>query len=231
MPTDIHGHKFFGIQNDTEVIDFGCGNGRHVLELAKYATYVVGIDSSKNAINAANSTLATLDLTGKQHITFLLGDCRQIHLDQQFDIGVCLYDVIGSYASMDDNIAILRNLATHIKAGGKVAISVMSFEYTEPLIPQAYKCTEEQIFNHLPSLPATSIMQTTGDIFTGQSMLLDVTNEELIRLCADVGFDRLACGFVSAGKFEYIRNGDRVPNKEILFLGVKQHHRTTSWQD
>ncbi len=40
--------------NGKNVLDLGCGTGRHSMQIAKFAKKVKGIDLSENAINIAN---------------------------------------------------------------------------------------------------------------------------------------------------------------------------------
>lgn len=55
---------------------------------------------------------------------------RSNDADNPYDAAICLYDVIGSYVSLESNQRILDNLAKHLKQGGIAVISVMNFELT-----------------------------------------------------------------------------------------------------
>lgn len=47
------------------VLDVGCGNGRHLLELAKRASIAVGIDPSRNLIRTVRTRINKLGLTNR----------------------------------------------------------------------------------------------------------------------------------------------------------------------
>ena len=56
MPDNIVNIDFrrhFAIGNGEWVLDLGCGNGRHTLEAARYPVRVVGLDFSRDDLNAA----------------------------------------------------------------------------------------------------------------------------------------------------------------------------------
>jgi hypothetical protein len=46
---------------------------------------------------------------------------RDIKLDCEFDAGICLYDVIGSFSDDESNQRILSNLAQQLKSGSHFA--------------------------------------------------------------------------------------------------------------
>jgi SAM-dependent methyltransferase len=79
------------------ILDFGCGPGRHCLELARRGHDVVGVDYVEPYIHQARRLAADEQLAAR----FMAGDCRTIDLGAQFDVGLCLYDVIGTFPTLD----------------------------------------------------------------------------------------------------------------------------------
>lgn len=241
--------RFTSLNSGSSVLDFGCGAGRHSRSFAALGYKVTGIDFSKIAIN-----LASKDSTNNNP-NFSVADCRSIKLDRQFDLGVCLYDVIGSFPSDEDNIAILRNLVSHVKVGGYIAISVMSYKYMLDRLSKfgshiIGKRSKKDILDVIDKLPASSTMETSGDIFAPEFTVLDERSRifyrrehfrcgnslpeefivrdrryeqsEIKRLCESCGIKIEICSFVNAGNFEMVSDNISGPTKEILVIGRKQ---------
>lgn len=64
-----------GIAAGQTVVDVGCGDGRHLRELARRGVVGVGVDVSPGLIDAARS--AAVDLAGGS-VTFVVGDARNL---------------------------------------------------------------------------------------------------------------------------------------------------------
>ena len=154
-----------GMQHGNSVLDFGCGAGRHVVALAKSGYVAVGVDFSPSSIARAK------EIGGITGATYVEADCRTVKLSRVFDFGLCLYDVVGSFPEDESNEKILSNLVAHIKPGGLIALSVMSFDFMNAIAK--HKVTMADIQDALLDLPASDTMQTTGNIFDPDFVLLD----------------------------------------------------------
>jgi SAM-dependent methyltransferase len=86
-----------------QVLDAGCGGGQHLRFVAPFAKEVVGVD-----LNCAA----------------LAGDVAQVDLGRQFDVVYC----IGVLHHTDDPARSFRNLARHLKPGGRMIVWVYSHE-------------------------------------------------------------------------------------------------------
>jgi 2-polyprenyl-3-methyl-5-hydroxy-6-metoxy-1,4-benzoquinol methylase len=233
--------KRLALKEPASVIDFGCGTGRHSKAFAKLGFQAVGVDFSEVAINHAKNDGCS------KGVSFYKGDCRSINFDYQFDLGICLYDVIGSFPDDNDNRKIIRNLINHVKPNGYVAVSVMSYEYTEK---KAKKVVYNgSVYDALDNLNSGSIMQDTGNIFDPNYFVLDKRSrvvyrkevfnqgaslptelvvrdrryglDEIREIIEREGLEVIACGHVRAGSFESVDNADTQPTKEILVLARK----------
>jgi hypothetical protein len=152
--------------------------------------------------------------------------------------------VIGSYADVQENEAVLKNLVRHIKPLGYVLLSVMNMERTERRALNWFSINSEP--DKLLSLPASNIMEKTGDIFNPAYYLIDretkivyrkeqfvageglpqellvrdrrYTVEQIEKLCKDAALEVVWSRFVRAGKWDepLSREDDRA--KEILVL-------------
>ena len=143
------------------IADFGAGSGRHLASLRKRGFRdLVGIDMVTQRDADAS---------------VIVGDCRTWTSPDKFDVILCLYDVIGSYAEEEDNKAILRNIAANLKTGGRAVISVSNFAYLDRT-----KCAEvdfgdpESAAKAIFSLRPSQAMGTDGEFFNPNCLLVDV---------------------------------------------------------
>lgn len=223
------------------VLDFGCGAGRHAIELARSAVRVTGVDYAGELIERAESKVRR---QGVQGTRFVNADCRDVRLEAVFDAAVCLYDVVGTYADLESNARVLSNLARHLKPGGFALVSVMNLALTKGRATQVFSMTEEP--DKLLQLPASDIMETTGDIFDPDYFMLDedsnvvyrkerftsgsdlptevivrdrrFSTDEITTLCSDAGLSVVWTRPVRAGHWHQALDEHDNRAKEILVL-------------
>jgi len=229
------------VQNQT-ILDLGCGQGRHTIELALRGFKVTGVDYIKDFIDSADSYSKKRNI---QNAYFVEGDCRNIDLKEKYDIVLCLYDVVGTYADNCENQKILKNIFHHLKQGGDALISVMNFEFTKQKATNFFSILKEP--DALLNLPASHTMERTGDIFNPKYFMIDSdTNivyrkeqftegtllpeelivrdrrfykEEIEQMCKEAGLSVIWSKFVRSGDWNQIQSPDQ--GKEILLLCKK----------
>jgi 2-polyprenyl-3-methyl-5-hydroxy-6-metoxy-1,4-benzoquinol methylase len=150
------------------VVDFGCGRGRHVLELASRGIDATGLDYIDAFVAAARQQAVD---RGLPLASFAVADCRTAKLESEFDAGICLYDVIGTYADQTENFKLLTNLAQHVRHGGFILLSVMNMEFTERRAKNWFSVNTEP--DLLLNLPPSHKMETTGEVFDPELYMID----------------------------------------------------------
>lgn len=225
------------------IADFGCGQGRHLIDLKKRGfENLHGIDFVQNNIETANKNAETEKLSG---ILFEKNDVRKVKLPQQCGLILCLFDVIGSFASDKDNEAILKNIYDNLETGGYAVISVMNMELTKNMAKYRtanVKDNPKMLFE----LKSSNIMQTTGNIFNPEYYLLEEKTklvfrkeqfsddgmlpaeyvirdrryemEELENICKKCKFEIIDKRFVRAGEFDKPLKSTALNAKEILMI-------------
>ncbi len=235
------------VKHGDNVLDFGCGSGRHAIELAQKGCNVTGVDFVEPLINKANDQAQQLSLN---NLTFRNGDCRKINLEMGFDAAICLYDVIGSFPIERDNTEILENLVRHVKVGGFVLISVLNFRPTLDRAKEEHKVNLYQSTKTLLDLPPSTTMQDSGQIFNPDYYLIDIdTNivyrkeqfdlsglpcelvvrdrrylrEDFIKMCSNAGLEMIFCKPVQAGNWsdEPPLEENSTKAKELLYYGKR----------
>ena len=162
--------KICGSFNGLNILDAGCGIGRHSLEIAGShpSAYVLGVDFSDSNISSANMKKGSLE-----NVDFEVSDLRMYHSDSQFDLILCLYDVIGSFPDDKDNIRILKNLHSCCKSGGFIAVSVMNMELTRYIALPSHIGDVTANPKMLFDLPPSTVMHRSGDVFDPDYYLID----------------------------------------------------------
>lgn len=229
------------IHRNSSVLDFGCGSGRHAIGLAKLGARIVGVDYLESFISTARLSASSHNLS---NVTFEIADCRDVEFREKFDVGICVYDVIGSYADDYDNSQILKNLVNHIKPSGYILLSVMNMELTECKAKHWFSIESEP--DKLLTLRPSNTMEKTGNIFDPDHYLIDhktrivyrkeqfaggedLPEELLVRdrrytlneiegLCHSLGLELVWARFVRAGAWHRPLPGTDDHAKEILVL-------------
>lgn len=161
-----------------DVIDFGCGTGRHSIELAERGYNVSGVDFSENHIQYANRAILNKpDIS----CSFHCADIRSYKAKERFDLALCLYDVVGSYPDKQNNERVIRTIHSSLKTGGVLALSVMNYELTWELVPDSQKGFVMKDPDLLLNLKPSSIMQVSGDIFDPDHMIIDLQDNLIYR--------------------------------------------------
>ena len=97
------------------LLDLGCGTGRHSVELARRGYEVVGVDLSEGMLERARRRAIG---TAPGSTTFVRGDIQTIQLERRFDAVLSMFAVVGYQISDDAVRATLANVRRHLEPGG-----------------------------------------------------------------------------------------------------------------
>jgi SAM-dependent methyltransferase len=110
--------KGHGGLSTREILDVGCGTGRHAIGLAERGYRVHGVDLSEYMLSRARVRVAELPASVRDLLSFSVGDARHLDLGRQFDAVVSLFHVISYQASDQDLMAALAVARRHLRKGG-----------------------------------------------------------------------------------------------------------------
>jgi 2-polyprenyl-3-methyl-5-hydroxy-6-metoxy-1,4-benzoquinol methylase len=108
---------------DIDILDIGCGTGRHSIELAKRGYNVVGIDFSKSMIDQAKSKINNKNY----NVNFKIKNALDLDYNEEFDLNLILCE--GAFSLMDDDkkdYKILVNSYNSLRRNGKLILTVLN---------------------------------------------------------------------------------------------------------
>lgn len=106
-----------------QILDVGCGTGRHAIELCRRGYSVTGIDLSESQLVRARQKAEAAGLK----IPFFRQDARNMIFDAEFDVAIMLCE--GGFPLMENdemNFAILKNVTRALKKPGKFIFTTLN---------------------------------------------------------------------------------------------------------
>jgi SAM-dependent methyltransferase len=113
-----------------QVLDIGCGYGRHAMELAARGFHMVGLDLSTPLLVRGGEEAHRRGLT----INFVRGDMRELDFEAQFEAAYCLFSTFG-YFDDEANKKTLANIQRALKPGGKLLVEILNRDYVIADLP------------------------------------------------------------------------------------------------
>ncbi len=115
--------KEIDFDKNLNIIDIGCGTGRHSIELAKRGYSMTGIDLSESLLEKAREKAKQNNL----QIDFLTHDARNLPFENQFDVAIMMCE--GGFPLMETdemNFEILKNVANSLKDKAKFIFTTLN---------------------------------------------------------------------------------------------------------
>jgi 2-polyprenyl-3-methyl-5-hydroxy-6-metoxy-1,4-benzoquinol methylase len=112
-----------GFDKTLQILDIGCGTGRHSIELTKRGYKVTGIDLSESQLKRAREKAAAESL----NINFQQADARTLSFSEEFDLAIMLCE--GGFPLMETdemNFEILKSAAKALKPDGKYIFTTLN---------------------------------------------------------------------------------------------------------
>lgn len=100
--------------NVHQIINYGCGTGKHDLELAKLGYYCAGIDLSETMIKVAKQNSKEIE----NQIDFSVADIRTYEPSKKYDAVMSLFHVMSYQNGNDDILAAFKSARKALDEGG-----------------------------------------------------------------------------------------------------------------
>jgi SAM-dependent methyltransferase len=119
-----------------EVLDLGCGSGRHARRLASHGFRVTGLDLSAESLALARKRAGS-GSGSSGAVRFVRQDMRQPFGDEAFDHVFSLFTSFGYFEDPADHLTVIRNMAASLRAGGELVLDYLNVRHAERhLVPE-----------------------------------------------------------------------------------------------
>jgi len=110
------------LQPPLKILDLGCGQGRHSIELARRGYEVTGVDLSQYLLDVAAERARSAGVA----VRWLQGDMRKPPVKiGDFDLALSLFTSFGYFDDESDNEAVLRASAQALRPGGRLVLEIL----------------------------------------------------------------------------------------------------------
>lgn len=159
------------------LLDLGCGRGRHSITFANMGYTVTGVDLSEEAIHKAKKIAHEQKIN---NLRFFIGDMRT-PLPDRFDAVLNLFTTFGYFNSDAENTQVLKNVQVMLKEKGMFVLDFLNRKQVEKtLIPK-----EEGAFQDLHYIIKRDIlndMVIKTIHFSGPSLPKPIQYQERVKL-------------------------------------------------
>jgi SAM-dependent methyltransferase len=106
------------------VLDLGCGPGRHSVPLAKEGFEVTGVDRTAFLLDHARRH-AEVEGVG---VEWIQEDMRSFRRPEQYDLAISMFTSFGFFHEAEENERVLTNVCTSLRSDGRFVLDVLGKE-------------------------------------------------------------------------------------------------------
>lgn len=181
-----------GVRPGMQLLDVGCGYGRHAMELAARGYQIVALDLSLSLLLRGADEAQRRGLS----INFVHGDMRDLAFAAQFDGAYCVFSTFG-YFDDETNRRVAQNVARALKPGARLIVEVLNRDYVVADLPsrvwwEGDGCVvlEEVDFNYFTSrvISNRSVVFEDGRQLEQEISIRTYSLHELGKLLTQCGF-------------------------------------------
>jgi len=166
------------------VLDLGCGNGRHSYSIAPFVHFVDGVDLSDQQLEIARS----LDLA--PNCAFHKFDMRNFQLNKQYELIVNLFTSFGYFETESEHLLVLKQVQKHLSKGGRFVLDYFNSSWVqENLNPTEIKTinnTQYEITRSVVDNRIVKLIKVGNQLFKEDVALLDLN--DFLKLFKKCGF-------------------------------------------
>jgi SAM-dependent methyltransferase len=107
-----------------DVLEYGCGNGRITLALARRGKRVLGVDLSEPMLADFEARLKLEPSEIRERIEVRHGDMRRLKLRRRFDLVICPFNAFLHLYTRDDVERFLARVREHLTPSGRFVFDV-----------------------------------------------------------------------------------------------------------
>lgn len=113
------------------VLEYGCGNGRITIPMARTGTHVVGLDRSAEMLSDLRNRLRAEEDDVRKRVTLKRGDMRSAKISSRFSLVVCPFNAFLHLYTRQDVEQFLARVRAHLAPRGVFVFDVSMPEPAE----------------------------------------------------------------------------------------------------
>ncbi len=137
--------RFAGLEPNDRILDLCCGQGRHVIELARRGfRSVTGVDRSRYLVRLARRRAQQLGLAA----TFQEGDARRFRVaESSVDAVIVMGNSFGYFATEEDDLAVLEAVKRVLRGHGRLVLDLADGDWMrEHFEPRSWEWIDQSQF-------------------------------------------------------------------------------------
>ena len=188
--------SILSLKDTDTILDICCGQGRHVLELARRGYKVDGLDRSRYLIQKAKTAAKKEGL----NIRFREGDARKLpYAADSFDVVTMLGNSFGYFETEQDDARILKEIFRVLKPWGRLLLDVTDGEFVksnfqarswEWIDKKMFVCRERSLSADGQRLISREVITDAGKGIIADQFYAErlYSKEDLVRVSTEAGF-------------------------------------------
>lgn len=113
------------------VLEYGCGNGRITIPIARHGLSVTGVDLSPSMLGDLRTRLRREPGEVRERVTLRRGDMRSVRLGRRFPLAICPFNAFLHLYTREDVERFLARAREHLTPRGELVLDVSIPEPTE----------------------------------------------------------------------------------------------------
>jgi SAM-dependent methyltransferase len=121
---DVRYYVDLAVERRASVLEYGCGNGRISIPLARAGVNVTGVDLSAPMLDDFSRRLALQPSEVRRRVSMRRGDMRELRLRGRYDLVICPFNAFLHLYHFLDVERFLARVTAHLAARGELVFDV-----------------------------------------------------------------------------------------------------------
>lgn len=121
---DVAYYRSLAVQDGGPVLEYGCGAGRIALPIARQGIRVVGVDLSREMLDAFRARLKREPEAVRDNVRLVRGDMRSVRLRERFPLVLCTFNTLLHLYDRQDVERYLARVHAHVTPRGRFVFDV-----------------------------------------------------------------------------------------------------------
>jgi len=121
---DVRYYVDLAVERGGPVLEYGCGNGRISIPMARSGVEVMGVDLSAPMLADLRKRLAREPVEARSRISLRRGDMRNLQLTRRYPLVICPFNAFLHLYTRTDVERFLGRVANHLAPGGEFVFDI-----------------------------------------------------------------------------------------------------------